>query len=136
MKVTFKGLKIPEVQEGKLPCCEARVDCLGITCNTCIFKKENEEILFEYLAEHDLTKLKIQFGLLAKETQERLKQAHAEGKDMEMHLKTGWQRLTLPNWRDTLTYRVQPTPPIKEVTMSDVDEKFGCKVKIVEKEEL
>lgn len=80
---TWQGFKVPQWKE--FPHCNnSNIDsgscpCL-YTCSECLFgnsglTKEKFQAYHDYVEFHDLTKLRVKYDLLPKETQERLKKA-------------------------------------------------------------
>jgi hypothetical protein len=82
------------------------------------------DIIAEWEEPMDLTKITTPFGLLDKETQERLK---AHGGPYEMVQIDGWQFWDYPTWTPYMTYRVKPKPFV-EYKKTDYIQGFSDRV--------
>ena len=82
----------------------------------------------QYLREHRWEG--VVFGELPPEEQERLRQAHEDGKTMQARYEGGWRNLaTRPTWLEQGAYRVKPEPEIEWVTPTDADCPCRCQVR-------
>lgn len=132
----FKGLKVPP--SGFV--CDGNNDCVNSHCYECLFYKTNFESHVQWYLEHDLTKITQPFGLLSKETQDRLKKVWNEktyGSNIQICYGQGWATVD-PDWAIKLTYRLDPNwkpEEVKKITKEELwkiaEEKIG-KFEVVE----
>jgi len=74
-------------------------------------------------------------GELPPEEQERLKQAHLDGKTIQVRVERGWRDVDVPAWNVSCAYRVKREPAITWVTPTDEDCPCQCQVRDKDEDE-
>lgn len=119
---------------------EAIEHCIEIANkgHNCVCGEEHEQ-LAEWLRELQHLRERrwegVVFGELPPEEQARLRQAHEDGKTIQVRVERGWMDVGVPVWNVTCAYRIKPEPEIEWVTPTDADCPCRCQVRDEDYEE-